>query len=89
MSTWRERFAIIIQEIHNTLPEDATLDDRVKALRENKPHMVIGGTSWGEKAWQAARRDYLNRYGYVKRGLPKMGKTPLELAIAELEAKHK
>lgn len=61
--TWRERWAAKIQEVHETLPDDATLEDRINAIKHLAPHKY--DASWAKKSWQAARRDYLVRYGHV------------------------
>lgn len=60
--TWLERWAIRIHEAVKDLPDNATLKERTKAVDDARP--CFGGTSWPKKAWQAARRDYLMRYGY-------------------------
>lgn len=64
--TWREDAAQIIKEATASLPEDATLQERKAAINAACPsswRMM----SWPQKAWQAARRDYLARYGYTPR----------------------
>ena len=61
--TWREGWAAEIQKVHETLPEDATLEDRIRAIKHLAPSKW--DPSWAKKSWQAARRDYLVRYGYV------------------------
>jgi len=64
--TWREEAAAIIADATRALPDDTPLRDRMKAVDAARPdgwmHM-----SWPQKAWQAARRDYLVRYGYKPR----------------------
>lgn len=77
MSTWKDRFTDYINELHQHLPENATLQDRIQYLRENIP-TDARIYSHGRKSWQAARRSYLSRYGYQKQGLPE---SPLERLI--------
>lgn len=63
--TWRQRAASIIAEATRDLPDDTPLPHRIKIVDAARPHW--GGCSWPRKAWQAARRDYLVRYGYRPR----------------------
>ena len=63
--TWRQDAAAIIAHAVRDLPEDAPLHERQRVVDEARPHW--GGCSWPRKAWQAARRDYLIRYGYRPR----------------------
>ncbi|QEW26693.1 hypothetical protein [Roseovarius indicus] len=63
--TWREEAAKIIADATRDLPEDTPLKERMKVVDAARPHW--GGCSWPRKAWQAARRDYLVRYGYQPR----------------------
>lgn len=60
--TWREMWAARIFEIHKDLPDDASLDDRIEAIKPLTPSKF--DASWARKSWQAARRDYLVKYGY-------------------------
>jgi len=66
-TTWREGCAAIIFEAVRGLPPDATLEERTKRVDAARPYWVRR-TSWGQKSWQAARRDYLSKFGYRKRG---------------------
>jgi len=63
--TWRERAAEIIGAATRDLPEALPLKERIRAVDAVRPHW--GGCSWPRKAWQAARRDYLVRFGYRPR----------------------
>lgn len=63
--TWREEAAAIIAEATRGLPADMPLNERMKVVDAARPHW--GGCSWPRKAWQAARRDYLVRFGYRPR----------------------
>lgn len=64
MKPLRAQFALIIEEIHNTLDEDATIEDRVLALEENKPHGIIFHSTWGDRDWAEAKLTYLALHGY-------------------------
>lgn len=64
--TWRQEAAAIIAQATRGLPADAPLSERKRIVDEACPYswrMV----SWPQKAWQAARRDYLVPFGYVPR----------------------
>lgn len=63
--TWREEAAAIIAEVTRDLPVHTPLKERMKVVDAARPHW--GGCSWPRKAWQAARRDYLVRFGYQPR----------------------
>ncbi|MDW9880510.1 hypothetical protein GOA90_25325 [Sinorhizobium meliloti] len=76
--TYEEHYAARIAEVHATLPETATLDERAKAIAPIGSNIV---TSWGRKAWQKARKKYLGRYGYRGRG-EQAALSPLEKMMA-------
>lgn len=64
--TWKQEAAAIIAIATADLPQDAPLIERKRAIDAACPsswRMM----SWPQKAWQAARRDYLVRYGYTPR----------------------
>lgn len=62
MTDWSDIARATIGKVHQSLPEDATLADRVKAVDEAYP---FGPRShWPYKAWLKARKAYLCRYGY-------------------------
>lgn len=66
MTTWREEAAKIIAEVTAKIPADAPISDRMAVVDSACPsswRMM----SWPQKAWQAARRDYLVRFGYRPR----------------------
>lgn len=65
--TWRSEFAELIQEATKDLPDDMPLDERMKVVAAARPTSGCMSASWPQKAWQAARRDYLIRYGYKPR----------------------
>lgn len=60
--TWKAQAASIIAEVTRDLPADMPLKERKRIVDAARPYW--GGCSWPRKAWQAARRDYLVRYGY-------------------------
>lgn len=76
--TWRQQAAEIIAEATRTLPDDTPLPSRIETVDAARPHW--GGCSWPRKAWQAARRDYLVRYGYRPRT---KARAELERAVVE------
>ncbi|MCA0944064.1 hypothetical protein LCM08_03990 [Salipiger pacificus] len=63
--TWREDAAEIIAEATRDLPKNMPLAERTKIVDAARPFW--GGCSWPRKAWQAARRDYLVKFGYRPR----------------------
>ena len=81
MTTWREEAAQIIAEATADLPSDTALASRMAAVDAACPsswRMM----SWPQKAWQAARRDYLVRFGYRPR--TKKQKAREAAALSEL-----
>lgn len=79
--TWQEDYADKIQKMHEALPEDATLDDRKRALKELRGQLGVDQTSWGKKTWAKARLRYLVRFGYVSPHKPSHQESPLERMI--------
>ncbi len=61
--TWRQEAAAIIADATRDLPPDTPLADRQRAVDAARPH-GWAYASWPQKAWQAARRDYLVPFGY-------------------------
>jgi hypothetical protein len=67
--SWYERAREAITHVHASLPDDAPLKERQKAVDAAYP---FGSREyWPYKGWLKARRQYLCRYGYVPRGHPK------------------
>lgn len=61
--TDRQRCAEIIAAATADLPADMPLNERKAAVSKACPYWVR--STWcSERAWQAARRDYLIRFGY-------------------------
>ncbi|CDZ32188.1 Hypothetical protein NGAL_HAMBI1145_09590 [Neorhizobium galegae bv. officinalis] len=75
--TWSDAAARIIDDVHRTLPADADLAARKRALREARPSCFLS-TSWGRKVWQKAQRQYLQKFGLKPRGSAKLPLSPLE-----------
>jgi hypothetical protein len=88
MEDWYGKAKAIIATIHETLPADADLATRHQACLRGKP-WEYATTSWGQKTWARAQREYLVKYGYVpktaagKAGTPLL--SPLEKAKAEYD----
>ncbi len=57
---------MIIANATRDLPDGTTLKERMAAVDAARPYW-FSTASWPKKAWQAARRDYLVRFGYVPR----------------------
>lgn len=74
--TWRDDAIRIIGAVHDTLPPDADIKARKRALRAACPH-EFRSTSWGRKVWGKAASAYL-----TKMGMPQKAKalplSPLE-----------
>lgn len=64
--TWKAEAASIIAGAVKDLPADATLAQRQRVVDAARPSGWMY-MSWPQKAWQAARRNYLVRYGYKPR----------------------
>ena len=78
MGSWADEARRTIQEVHRSLPEGATLADRIKAVDEAYP---FGERAYSPyKTWLKARREYLCRYGYQPKG-KKIIESPLERMI--------
>jgi len=77
---WQSTASHIIGEVHRSLPDDADLKTRKKALNDARPY-EFATTSWGRKVWAKHARNYLEKYGLeplsVKRG-NRLPLSPLE-----------
>lgn len=81
--TWQQEASKIIAQVHRSLPADADLKTRKRAISAAKPwHFAY--SSWGKKTWSKAATEYLKRYGYVPRTSPnkKPHLSPLERLMA-------
>lgn len=75
MSHWSDMAHRAIAEVHKTLPQGATLTERMAAVDAAYP---FGQRAYSPyKTWLRARREYLCRYGYVPKGKP-IVESPME-----------
>ena len=63
-ASWKDGYARDIQKATAELPRDMPLRERIRVV--DKVGANVFG-SWPRKAWQAARREYLVKFGYVPR----------------------
>jgi hypothetical protein len=76
--SWADSARRKIQEVHQRLPENATLAERQAAVDAAYP---FGQRAYSPyKTWLRARREYLCRYGYQPKGKP-LVESPLERMI--------
>lgn len=62
MGIWADRASEVIGRVHKSLPETASLDERMKAIDAAYP---FGERKYSPyKTWLRARRNYLARFGY-------------------------
>ena len=80
--TWREEAMQIIHDGTKDIPDDCTLKERIEVVRGLCPSSWRY-MSWPQKAWQAARRDYLVRHGYVPKTKVKALKGQSDLPLFE------
>lgn len=75
MGSWADEAARTIAEVHRSLPDTATLDERMKAVDAAYP---FGERKYSPyKTWLSHRRKYLARYGYNPPS-KKLVESPLE-----------
>jgi len=75
MGSWSDVAKRTIQEVHRSLPEGATLEERIKAVDAAYPFGMRAYSPY--KTWLRWRREYLCRYGYIPKGKPLI-ESPLE-----------
>eukprot|EP01035_Chromulina_nebulosa_P044226 gene44226-biopygen30312 len=68
-NSWIVRARDAVRQVALTIPDDATLPERRKAMRAAAP-LFHGGTYWGRKKWGQAVREYLERHGQAPRRPP-------------------
>jgi hypothetical protein len=87
MIDWQKTAASVIGEVHRSLPADADLETRRKALRAAKPY-EFAVTSWGRKVWAKHQRKYLEKFGLPPLGakVAKEHLSPLERLMAKSKA---
>lgn len=91
--SWTDRSHVLIDQIHASLPADATYEQRVKALRDGYPYSMRSG--WAYKVWLKARKAYLRKYR-EEAGRPRNDKqgnfdamlSPLDRAKAKAEGRR-
>jgi hypothetical protein len=82
--SWTDSARSHIATIHDTLPADATFDQRVKALRDSYPFQMRSG--WAYKAWLKARKEYLAKYATPTTDTKQWPLSPLERMIAKAKS---
>ncbi|UMA66189.1 hypothetical protein LVO79_07020 [Roseivivax marinus] len=75
MPTCRQEAAEIIAAATRDLPDDLPKKERKKVVDAACP-AAWRTMNWPQKAWQAARRDYLVRHGYIPKTKPKESGPP-------------
>lgn len=76
---WSGTVVAIIAQVAASLPADADLKARKRALTAAKPH-EFSSTSWGRKVWAKEARKYLEKHG-----LPPLHPKPAETYLSPLE----
>lgn len=73
MINWQTAAAQTVDEVDRSLPADADLKARKRALNAARP-WEFAVTSWGRKVWAKHARQYLEKHGlpplHPKPGLP-------------------
>lgn len=59
---WTAEARRVIADVHASLPADATMQDRIVALRKAYPFGAVSAARWPYKAWLVARKEYLARF---------------------------
>lgn len=68
MTEWSARARDAIANAHKTVPEGASLKERMKIIDAAYPFW--GRENWPYKAWLKARSKYLRPYGYRPKPMP-------------------
>jgi len=79
MINWQTTAASVVAEVDRSLPADADLATRKKALRAARP-WEFASTSWGRKVWAKHSRKYLEKFG-----LPPLKAKDVEDHLSPLE----
>jgi hypothetical protein len=84
MINWQTTAASVVAEVDRSLPADADLATRKKALRAARP-WEFASTSWGRKVWARHSRKYLEKFGLppLKAKAVEDHMSPLERMIAK------
>lgn len=73
---WQYVASSVIAEVHKSLPSDADLKTRKRALRQARPY-EFRVTSWGRKVWAKHARNYLEKYGLEPLAMKRGNSLPL------------
>jgi len=79
MINWQTTAASVVAEVDRSLPADADLATRKRALRAARP-WEFASTSWGRKVWAKHSRTYLEKFG-----LPPLKAKAVEDHLSPLE----
>ena len=87
MIDWQRTASAVIDGVHRSLPADADLKTRQKALRDAWPG-AFSVTSWGRKVRAKYPRAYLEKFGLQPLGSKSIQNhmSPLERMIAKAKA---
>jgi hypothetical protein len=87
MIDWQRTAKAVVDEVHRSLPADADLKARQKALRSAWPG-AFSVTSWGRKVRAKYTRAYLDKFGKKPLGSKSIENhlSPLERMIAKAKA---
>ncbi|QFS97585.1 hypothetical protein FIV06_09140 [Labrenzia sp. THAF191b] len=83
MGTFKATAERYVFEVTKDFPDSLPLKDRIARLDAERPALKSAPAA-ARKAWQSARRTYLQRFGYEKPALRKV-ETPLEIAISNAQ----
>lgn len=88
MIDWQKTASAVVDGVHRSLPDDADLKSRQKALRKAWPY-EFAATSWGRKVRAKYSRKYLEKFGLhpIKAKTIEEHLSPLERMIANAKAK--
>lgn len=73
---WQYVASSVIAKVHKSLPSDADLKTRKRALRQARPY-EFRVTSWGRKVWAKHARNYLEKYGLEPLAMKRGNSLPL------------
>lgn len=74
--TWLDHANKVIYDVHNSLPEQADIKTRKRALNAARPY-EFSVTSHGRKTWGKAATAYLIKFGMTPRPSKRL-ESPLE-----------
>lgn len=87
MIDWQRTASAVVAGVHSSLPADADLKTRQKALRSAWPG-IFSVTAWGRKVRAKYTREYLEKHGLppLKAKSIDHHMSPLERMIAKAKA---